>query len=485
MANPPFAQVLASINGGAASSGGLSAAFTQTVQLSAASTIGWTSAIWELYDTPPGFTTPSGWTRAASGVVYFQPANPTTPPPVFSIPASGSNNWGKWAIRLRINGNPLAQNADGSPNQFFQPSLTDETTFVRVSSPNLGMHGLAFNETTQYDTLRAAVGEIMQCLRAIDGASTLGGGFIPPTGSGLLKETGGTLNGAAFIGTAGQFPVVNAAGTDVIWVTLDGDVTAGSPSGGVYPFNVTGLLGHTLPSLATGFLEWTGSAWAFVGATSTTVTGGAGITVTGGPAYGVALTSPVTVSLGGTGLNALNAHAVLVGAGTSPLHMIGPATAGTVFQGAGGSADPAFSTWTMASPGASGNVLTSDGTNWTSAAAPTSGLPAPAAVISSSTVLGAAQFWALFTGGTYPIDSKNIPAGTPFYLTYVGVGGTPVLLEHSAVTLTDSSGSYNLVEYPSDRSQPQLSSQPLDTSWRTYVFVKDATNGVIRCIGFA
>ncbi len=88
-------------------------------------------------------------------------------------------------------------------------------------------------------------------------------------------------------------------------------------------------------------------------------------------------------------------HAVLVGGSTtSTFSNVGPtATAGQVLQSAGSSADPSFSTPTYPSasgssrklivsdgtnnvyttetwavPGTSGNVLTSDGTNWTSAA---------------------------------------------------------------------------------------------------------------------
>lgn len=70
-------------------------------------------------------------------------------------------------------------------------------------------------------------------------------------------------------------------------------------------------------------------------------------------------------------------HGVVLGSSTSStLGNVGPsATAGQVLQSAGASADPAFSTATYPSTaGTSGNVLTSDGTNWTSATAPGGGL---------------------------------------------------------------------------------------------------------------
>jgi hypothetical protein len=184
------ARVLVSIGGGAFTSGGVFAAFTQSVALSAASTVGWTSAIWELYDYPSGFSTPAGWTLAPTGVIYYQPSNPTTPPPSFNLPASGSNNWGKWAIRLRINGNPVQPNADGSPNTSFNAAYTDTSTAVCVRSPVAGMDGVFLGETTQFDAFRQAIGELMQSLRALD-AGGGGGGFTP----------GGDLGGTSTVQT--------------------------------------------------------------------------------------------------------------------------------------------------------------------------------------------------------------------------------------------------------------------------------------------
>ncbi len=68
---------------------------------------------------------------------------------------------------------------------------------------------------------------------------------------------------------------------------------------------------------------------------------------------------------------AATAHAVLVGGSTSStLVNVGPtSTAGQILQSAGASADPSFSTATYPSTaGTSGNILTSDGTNWNSTA---------------------------------------------------------------------------------------------------------------------
>lgn len=165
---PPFAQVQVSVNSGAPVSGGVVVAFTNTIAPTATNTTGWQSALWQIYDYPPGFSAPAGWSTDASGIIFFQPSNPTTAPPQFTLPASGTSTWGKYAIRLRVNGNPMQRNVNGTPNTSFVSQLTDESTMLCIPSPNHGMHGVSFNETNQFDPLRQAVGEIMQSLRKLD-----------------------------------------------------------------------------------------------------------------------------------------------------------------------------------------------------------------------------------------------------------------------------------------------------------------------------
>ncbi|HZY25509.1 MAG TPA: hypothetical protein VFE71_06755, partial [Bacteroidales bacterium] len=59
---------------------------------------------------------------------------------------------------------------------------------------------------------------------------------------------------------------------------------------------------------------------------------------------------------------------VLVGATANGISNIGPGTAGQVLQSGGNAANPFYSTATYPSTaGTTGNVLTSNGTNWTSA----------------------------------------------------------------------------------------------------------------------
>lgn len=60
-------------------------------------------------------------------------------------------------------------------------------------------------------------------------------------------------------------------------------------------------------------------------------------------------------------------HAIQVGNASASLTSLATGSSGQVLQSAGAGADPAFSTATYpATAGSSGNVLTSDGTNWTS-----------------------------------------------------------------------------------------------------------------------
>jgi hypothetical protein len=280
MAVPPFAQVQASINGGANQSGGLTAAFGQSVALSAPNTTGWTAAIWELYEFPPGFSTPAGWSLASSGVIYFQPSNPTTAPPTFNWPASGTNNWGKISIRLRINNNPLQRNANGSPNANFVQQYTDEATVIKVLSPNLGMPGVAFNETTQFDTLRAAVGDLMVCLRKLD-VTFGGGGTVTVTGSGILHATAGVLDTPAYHGTAGQLLFTNSGATDTTWASSSQDVTYSTSTPG--QATVVGIRGNALaaPSGTNTTIVWNGSVLSW-GSTPLGVSGSGVVHVTGG-----------------------------------------------------------------------------------------------------------------------------------------------------------------------------------------------------------
>jgi len=108
-------------------------------------------------------------------------------------------------------------------------------------------------------------------------------------------------------------------------------------------------------------------------------------------------------TVGITGLNGtafvgtpLTQFTVLVGGSTSStMAGVGPGSAGQVLQSGGNAANPAYSTATYPSTaGTSGNVLTSDGTNWTSSS-----------VTSSSTWIPQLQFGGSGSGITYTTQS--------------------------------------------------------------------------------
>ncbi|MGH9487138.1 MAG: hypothetical protein ACRD04_06050 [Terriglobales bacterium] len=68
---------------------------------------------------------------------------------------------------------------------------------------------------------------------------------------------------------------------------------------------------------------------------------------TGFPDYYGGLTLPVTVPEGGTGLTTVDAHAVLIGAGTGTLHVLDPGTSGYVLTAQGTGADPIWAAVTL------------------------------------------------------------------------------------------------------------------------------------------
>ena len=71
----------------------------------------------------------------------------------------------------------------------------------------------------------------------------------------------------------------------------------------------------------------------------------------------------------------LTQYDVLVGGASNAIVSVGPGSSGQVLQSGGSLANPAYSTATYpGTAGTSGNVLTSNGTNWLSSAAPGSGL---------------------------------------------------------------------------------------------------------------
>ena len=116
----------------------------------------------------------------------------------------------------------------------------------------------------------------------------------------------------------GELLVGNGSGFNLSALTAGSNVTITNSSGGI-----------TISATSSG-------------GTVTSVTGTAPITSTGGATPNIALTTPVDVQYGGTGLATITANNLMVGNGTGSVSLI--------------------------APGSNGNVLTSNGTTWTSAA---------------------------------------------------------------------------------------------------------------------
>lgn len=344
MPTPAYALVKISVNGGALQTGGIVVAYSDVIQLSGESTVGWTQQRWEIVYYPTGFATPAGWTLdVVTGVIY----SVAVVPPPFTMPVS--TTWGKWMFRLRVN--------DAITNASALQRFTDAASAVQILA-GTGLKDYASTETTQFrlDNIR----DQQDNLRIIDAGLGGGGGGGPPSGAaggdlggnypnpnvlkihgttvpagggltignvlqvtGVAAATWAAINlagGAGFVtgslpianftpGTSGQV-FVTAAGPATAWVTPAGDWT------GAVTANVVGKIkGTTVTTaggaLTTGFvLRVTGIAtadWGLLDATASLspgtanqffVTNGAGTA----PAWATAAgdwTGPVTVNVVG------------------------------------------------------------------------------------------------------------------------------------------------------------------------------------------
>ena len=131
------------------------------------------------------------------------------------------------------------------------------------------------------------------------------------------------------------------------------------------------------------------------GTTTLTLPATSGTIVTTATSTGISgsaiTTGTVGVSVGGTGANTLTANNVILGAGTSAVTFVAPST--------------------------TGNLLTSNGTTWTSAAAPSS-TPTTAQVLSATAGATAGAV------GTYAMLGQNVASTTALTngTSYAGSG---------------------------------------------------------------
>ena len=240
-------------------------------------------------------------------------------------------------------------------------------------------HGVLIGEGTS-SIATTAVGTTGQILTGVTGADPV---WASPATSGTVTSVSGTANQVS-VATGTTTPVISLVGpytpsTYTSQGILFGQGTSSilattSVNNAVLITSATGL-----PSLladgTTGqvLTATTGSppSWASP-ATSGTVTSVSGTANQVSVATGT--TTPVISLIGPYTPSTYLAHGVLLGEGTSSIVATAVGTTGQVLMGVTG-ADPTWSTATYpATAGTTGNVLTSDGTNFVSSSAPGGGL---------------------------------------------------------------------------------------------------------------
>lgn len=214
MPTPPYAKLLARLNGGSPQSGGILAAFGDSVVLSSEDTAHPYAFRFEIYEYPDGFALPAGWSLAGDGFTYYYSGSSSAP--AFTLPADTSL-WGDFLLRLTIN------NGDPGVSGLPASQFVDEATALRILSAS-GVQDTGFSEGNQFDTQRGAVGSLKADLRLLD--QGLGGGFGStsiadhsvtyvklqqlashtlignPTGSTANAQAVGVTNGIEFTGTS-------------------------------------------------------------------------------------------------------------------------------------------------------------------------------------------------------------------------------------------------------------------------------------------
>jgi hypothetical protein len=201
------------------------------------------------------------------------------------------------------------------------------------------------------------------------------GGTGASTADSALTNLGGTTVGKAVFkaatATAAQQAMDTEVGVDV--QAYDADLTA---LGGLAKTDGNFIVGNG----STWVAESGATARTSLGLGSIATQASSNVTITGGSITGI---TDLTVADGGTGASSITANSVILGNGTSAL------------------------SGNLVAPSTSGNVLTSNGTTWTSAAVPA---PAALSTASGSAPSYSARAWVNFIGtGTVTIrDSGNV-----------------------------------------------------------------------------
>lgn len=180
----PYALVRVSLNGGAIQTGGITAAGTETCQLSAdpAGLNGATQVLWEILDRPAALALPSGWTLASDGFTYRYLG--ATPPPFTLLSVA---NFGKYIFRLTLNGGgPALTGRETAAQVEAIAALTDVRTAISVESVD-GLIDLGYYEKTQF-SFRGWVADMKANLRKLQQLITSAGGGAGTSNHSLLSN---------------------------------------------------------------------------------------------------------------------------------------------------------------------------------------------------------------------------------------------------------------------------------------------------------
>ena len=127
-----------------------------TIQFSAVNSSGWATGLWELYDYPPGYATPTGWTLGPSSI-YYQASSSSPTPPVITQQA-----WGKIACRLTVNNG-------FDPTGAFNPArMIDTSCAVSMASPVSGLLDVHYGEGNVFGGFRAWVAALKTNFRLME-----------------------------------------------------------------------------------------------------------------------------------------------------------------------------------------------------------------------------------------------------------------------------------------------------------------------------
>ena len=273
-------------------------------------------------------------------------------------------------------GQVMISNGSGAANTWSSTPTLIGTNFTGI--PN----GALTNSSITFGATAAALGSTVSAFNAISiGATTAS------TGAFTTLSASSTVSGVGFsnylaappaIGSTtantGAFTTLSASST-ISGVGFSNYLAAPPAIGGTTPAAITG-------TTITANTQFSGAGTGLTGtAAGLSIGGNAATATTATNISGIA-----AVANGGSGSSSLTANSVMLGNGTAAL------------------------SGNMVAPGASGNVLTSNGTTWTSAAA-------------SATGLGYGQTWQNVSGSRAANTTYTNSTGKPIFV-YMEAGGS-------------------------------------------------------------